>query len=113
MHCSTSHTAGRNNASLPRIISLMTMALPHLSTSAGLYIPGVKALIAAWWSTLQLQIRGNHEPHAFKTLAGGLAGGRISSVGIEGMAVVLDLVAVCGRISAQLAGKRTWTRGDS
>src|SRR6266699_47755 len=71
------------------------------------------ALIAAWLATLQLQIRGNHEPHAFKTLTGGLAGGRISSVGIEGMAVVFDLVAVCGRISAQLAGKRTWTRGDS
>src|SRR5258708_18280155 len=74
---------------------------------------GTKVLIAAWWSTLQLQIRGNHEPHAFKTLAGGLAGGRISGVGIEGMAVVFDLVAVCSRISAQLAGKRTWTRGDS
>ncbi len=91
----------------------MTIALPHLSTSAGLYTPGVKALIAARWSTLQFQIGCDHEPHAVKTLAGGLAGGRISRVGIEGMAVVFDLVAVCSRISAQLAGKRTWTCGDS
>src|SRR2546421_5035929 len=64
-----------------------------------------KVLIAAWWFTLLLQIRGNDEPHAFKTLAVSLAGSRIPGVGIQGMAVVFDLVAVGRRKGAQLAGK--------
>ena len=63
--------------------------------------------VMQWY--LLLQVGGGNEPIAANPLAIGLAWGGITRIGIEGMSVVLDLVAVGCRHRRQ----RTWERGGA